>query len=1163
VADQLRGTYNVKVDLDFRAGNLLNLISECVERSDVCVVFLSVEYMEKVNNGDSQDWCRMEFCHAHQHSRLIPVVIDENLRNHWNWTGTVGIGLATHSLYVDFTVGQQNGIEELRNHIDAVLEGRQVFDELERERIIFRLPAGFNPLTVVQRTAVEYLDGTRGDEIEQIREWFFNDMERERVMVLLGPAGFAKSVLMSFVCYLGGMLNRRGSRDQNRARSGRMSFPLRHRRSVRSGEFLVGGAHFFRFDDLHAANFEVMILSIANQLAAIVPGLKEELENINQVELKEVFDLKTIFRRVIVEPCSRVSPAPPMLVILDGLDEAESERRPELLDIITFIWINEVPKWLGLLVAPRIDDPIARQTRRFNPRMFRIEGTNLDDVKRFVRVQCELYLRDPEDLDAVVEYFATRSKGLFIYASMVLKSFSRFEFRSLTRDQMMNDDDIVPPDLHHVFVGYFTRFLQGPLNDNHEDYQILFCSLVSAREGLDKETVGDLMRLPSERELNRFLRDAESLLKVDRDRVSLLHKSMVDFLLDKEGNLPTVGGTLVSGRRSVRIGSQLWVDFDDSVLVNVLLRQSSPSLHSAKHLLFYLCRSELWNEATDRLLDFGWLHSALSRDAAVVAAQIHVDMVQYYFCAEDRNKNAVDVVKILALGLDDIERNADLLGFHLKARLSDPDHPALRSMQESNFVPQIEPLLQTFLSPRSAPSFILRGHEKSVTSVAASGDWVVSGSDDCTLRVWNLRETPFDPAVLKGHTQWILSVAVDGERLVSGSGDGTALLWNLSNPEEPPQLLFSFQNHYPSFASERNYGVYVRSVAIEGDKVVAGLESGCVVRCTVGRHLGADEFESSHEHIVRHVAIQGDLVASGADDKLVKIHSFRTGRLLYDLQGHRSEVCNVTFVGQGKVGSCSDDKTVKVWDLNRQSLEKLEETFDEHDGYVNDLAFSNGRLASASDDERIVVMSLTGNGRSFSIEGYVGEVKCIALEGDRLVASGSIDNTVMVWDVRNIWSEGWVPKRHRGSVLCVALDKFRVVSGSKDGTLLVWDLRNIRNDPLVLSGLGGCVTRVAVSSTTVVAESSGEGLLVSDEVCKWSLPGSRPEIRFRSGTEEAVDLWHSIRVESDFIAAEEVFERLGLLAFNAKIKACRSNGVHVVVGCEDGRVHVLRRNLGT
>ncbi|MFH1740846.1 MAG: TIR domain-containing protein [bacterium] len=81
---------------------------------------------------------------------------------------------------------------------------------------------------------------------------------------------------------------------------------------------------------------------------------------------------------------------------------------------------------------------------------------------------------------------------------------------------------------------------------------------------------------------------------------------------------------------------------------------------------------------------------------------------------------------------------------------------------------------------------ILAGHTGSVGACAVTPDGrrVVSGSDDKTLKVWDL-ETGREVATLAGHTDWVGACAVtpDGRRVVSGSYDRTLKVWDLVTGE--------------------------------------------------------------------------------------------------------------------------------------------------------------------------------------------------------------------------------------------------------------------------------------------------------------------------------------------------------------------------------------------
>ncbi|MCL1466844.1 WD40 repeat domain-containing protein, partial [Argonema galeatum] len=151
------------------------------------------------------------------------------------------------------------------------------------------------------------------------------------------------------------------------------------------------------------------------------------------------------------------------------------------------------------------------------------------------------------------------------------------------------------------------------------------------------------------------------------------------------------------------------------------------------------------------------------------------------------NSEKVKALKLIqgALGLSARILNQDKtqLAIQLCGRLASLKMPEIQELlvqAKPSKTPWFRPLKNYLTSPTARLLFTFKGHSDSVRAVAITPDGkkAISGSDDKTLKLWNL-ETGSELFTFNGHSGWVRAVAItpDGKKAISGSDDKTLKLW--------------------------------------------------------------------------------------------------------------------------------------------------------------------------------------------------------------------------------------------------------------------------------------------------------------------------------------------------------------------------------------------------
>jgi WD40 repeat protein len=338
------------------------------------------------------------------------------------------------------------------------------------------------------------------------------------------------------------------------------------------------------------------------------------------------------------------------------------------------------------------------------------------------------------------------------------------------------------------------------------------------------------------------------------------------------------------------------------------------------------------------------------------------------------------------------------------------------------------------------------------------GRLLLSGSNDSTLRLWNprtgqpLRTLPASCIGVKG-----IAYGSEGTMLASGGDDQIIRLWDVSSG----QRLLSLEGHQGwvwslAFSPDDQQ---LASASGDGTLKLWALKTGQCQRTCIG-----------HQDIVFCVAFdpKGRWLASGSNDQTVKLWEVASGDCLQTWQ-HYSQIWSVDFhPTRSYLVTSGDRQGIKIWDIQSGEAGR---TLGASEAMVHSVRFSpDGQwLASGRDDEWIEVwdwQSSTCHHRW----NHRSRVWSVAFSPDgQYLASAGFDHLVKIWSMATgecvhtlqglageVWSVAFHPQ------------KSEVASGGQDGQILLWDtltgeitqtLREVRlYENLCISGTTGLST---------------------------------------------------------------------------------------------------------
>ncbi len=282
---------------------------------------------------------------------------------------------------------------------------------------------------------------------------------------------------------------------------------------------------------------------------------------------------------------------------------------------------------------------------------------------------------------------------------------------------------------------------------------------------------------------------------------------------------------------------------------------------------------------------------------------------------------------------------------------------------------------------------------------APTGRFIVSGSEDNTIKVWDLQKKD-EQSMFTGHTGSIraLAFSLDGHRLISASDDKSVRIWDIDNRK----IIATLREH--------NAPVKALAISRDGRWLASGSAGGTILVRRFSDSGIEGVFSVDALPAVKTLAFgspESNLIASGHADGTLQLWRIPKPKnpvleLLVGKEAHQSEVNAIAFDNAGKkLASGGQDFRLVLWDVRPIKFQKIREFT--HEGPVNSVSFS---------------------------------------PVEDVLVSGSSDNNIRIWDLRVPKAGPIILRDNKSWVLSVAFNQkgTRLLSGNRDTNVRIWNI---------------------------------------------------------------------------------------------------------------------------
>jgi len=400
------------------------------------------------------------------------------------------------------------------------------------------------------------------------------------------------------------------------------------------------------------------------------------------------------------------------------------------------------------------------------------------------------------------------------------------------------------------------------------------------------------------------------------------------------------------------------------------------------------------------------------------------------------------------------------------------------------------------LSPN--PIQLTPGEDFNSISFSPDGHWLVAGSGDGVLRLWDLtlQNPNSHPLLFFGHEGrvGVVTFSPDSEYLVSGGEDATARAWDLKSPD-PTSSAVVFRGHEGAIRAV--------SISADGTLLTTGSLDGTVrVWPLKALEASADPILVSNQALgISELAISSDnhWLATGGFNGQVRLWDITTtplatSPLLLSNADYSEEIWALAISPDSRWLATGDiEGEILLWDLHSPSPAATIKVLRGHTATVHHISFTQDGhwLVSVSSDATTRMWDLRGSepeAHQIVLKGDSTRIYSLALSPDNLwLATGDSDGRLKLWDLMAVDHKETplVFAAHKDRVfdIIITADSHFLITGSDDKTTRIWDLKKIRREaqPIVLEGEAAGISK---DSRWLVTIYDGKTARLYDLKCK-------------------------------------------------------------------------------